>query len=449
MKRASVFVILTLTLPWLGSSMGLPTTVVTANGSLPVLRARVDVALVAQLTPADGAELDRFGASLSVSGTTVLVGAPGTKVGNNLNQGTAYVFDHNQGRPHAWDQVAKLTASDGAEGNQLGESVALDGDTAVVGTTWATVGGNPSQGAAYVYYRDQGGVNGWGQVAKLVAADGGFADIFAHSVSISGDTIIVGAPCADSGGGYLGAAYVFERGQGGPDAWGQVAKLTAPDDPRFHFFGWSVSLDEDTAVVGAYCPEISCTWPGSALVFYRDQGGPGVWGQAAELTRTGDPADDMYGSPVAIEGDTAIIGAPMANVGGNMNQGAAYVFSRDEGGPDAWGQAALLLAVDGASFDVFGNAVSVSGEKVLVGNLDTDPAAYLFGRDVGATGAWGQIAKLTMPDAGSFGLSVSISGQTAVIGAPYRVGGSTTSGAAYVFALDIMRLYLPMVLRKD
>ena len=449
MKRLSVCLILALTLPWLGSSAGPLTSVVTANGSLPASQGRTDVALVAQLIPSDGAEWDRFGTSSSVRGATVLIGAPNAAVGSNLRQGAAYVFDRDQGGSNAWDQVAKLTASDGAEDDLLGESVAVDGDTAVVATTWATVGGNPGQGAAYVYYRDQGGENGWGQIVKLSAAAGGPMHLFGHSVSISGNTIVVGAPCAGSGGEYLGAAYVFERDEGGPDAWGQVAKITAPDDARFHFFGWSVSLHEDTAVVGAYCPEIWCTWSGSALVFYRDQGGPGAWGQVAELTRTGDPADDNYGSSVAVDGNTAIVGASMANVGGHMNQGLAYVFSRDEGGPDAWGQAALLVATDGAAFDGFADTVSVSGEKALVGTFYAEPdAAYLFGRDEGGIGAWGQIAKLTASDAVSFGESVSICGQTAVIGAPYSTAGGIALGAAYVFALDITRLYLPTVLLK-
>ena len=129
-------------------------------------------AQLTKLTAADGAYDDRFGTSVSLSGDTVVVGAHTANVGGNADQGAAYVFYRNQGGPDAWGQVVKLTAVDGAAGDNFGLSVSLSGDTVVVGAFYANVGGNVDQGAAYVFYRDQGGPDAWGQVAKLTAADG-------------------------------------------------------------------------------------------------------------------------------------------------------------------------------------------------------------------------------------------------------------------------------------
>ena len=140
-----------------------------------------------------------------------------------------------------------------AEGNvadYFGSSVSINGHTVVIGADAADVGGTPDQGAAYVWDMDAGGL--WHPMATLTAADGGPGDSFGYSVSLSGDTVVVGARNADPGGTYVqGAAYVFDRDRGGPDVWGQGARLTAADGAAEDKFGWSVSLSGDTAVVGA------------------------------------------------------------------------------------------------------------------------------------------------------------------------------------------------------
>jgi hypothetical protein len=393
MRRAHVFLSLGLAVVWLVSGVG-PAARPQGGGDFMVRAVwlgqvptgltpsewQLIQAQVAKVTAADGATEDGFGASVSVSGDTAVVGAYRADVGDNSSQGAAYVFYRNQGGPDAWGQVAKLTAADGAAGDWFGHSNAvwLSGDTAVVGAFFADIGGNLNQGAAYVFYRDRGGPDAWGQVAKLTAADGAPNEFFGFSVSVSGDTAIVGAYRASVA---QGAAYVFYRNQGGTDAWGQVAKLTATDGAADDYFGWSVSVSGDTALVGAEGDSFN---QGAAYVFYRDQGDANAWGQVAKLTAADGAAEDEFGSSAAVSGDTAVVGAWLADVGGNEDQGAAYVFHRDQGGADAWGQAAKLTAADGAPGDVFGQ-VSVSGDTAVVGAAWADVggnekqgAAYVF-----------------------------------------------------------------------
>jgi hypothetical protein len=341
---------------------------------------------VAKVTSADGAASDWFGYSASADGDVAVVGAPKADVGGSVDQGAAYVFHRDQGGADAWGQVAKLVAADGAAGDRFGFNVSVSGDTAVVGADRADVGGNVDQGAAYVFYRDQGGAGAWGQVAKLTSTDGAADDNLGVSVSLSGDLAVAGAWNSDAGGGYdEGAAFVFSRDQGGADAWGQVAVLTTADGAPGDDVGWSVSIGGDTALVGArYAEGGGPSDQGAAYVFRRDQGGPGAWGQVAKLTAPDGQAPDWFGVWVSVDGDTAAVGAFGADVGG-IPQGAAYVFFRDQGGPDGWGQVAVLAAADGAAGDLFGASVALSGDTVVagapfagIGGKNRQGAAYVY-----------------------------------------------------------------------
>jgi hypothetical protein len=393
---------------------------------------------VSKLTASDGASYDYFGWSVSISGDTVVVGAYGDD-DNASGSGSAYVFGRDQGGADAWGQVAKLTASDGASYHQFGRSASISGDTVVVGAYGDDDNGSRS-GSAYVFDRNH---EAWGQVTKLTASDGASYHQFGSSVSISGNTVVVGANGDDDNGSQSGSAYVFGRDQGGGDAWGQVAKLTASDGASSDVFGSSVSICGDTVVVGAYLDDDNGADSGSAYVFGRDLGGTDAWGQVAKqpaplaLTARGD----LFGSSVAADGDTVVVGANGDDDNGS-DSGSAYVFSRDQDGADAWGQVAKLTAADGTSYDYFGISVSISGDTVVVGAYQDDDngsnsgSAYIFVRDQGGADAWGQVAKLTASDGASsesFGYSVSISGDTVVVGAFHDDDNGIDSGSAYVF----------------
>ena len=216
-------------------------------------------------------------------------------------------------------EVKKLLASGAQEFDTFGISVAVSGDTAVVGATQSNAESN--RGAAYIFERDEGGAGNWGEVKKLTGSDALAADFFGESVAVSGDTVVVGAP----GGTEAGAAYVFQRDQGGAGNWGEVKKLLASDAQAFDLFGQSVAVSGDSAVVGACCEHHVGRAGGTAYVFKRDQGGPGNWGEVKKVTASDAEAGDGFGRSVAVNGDTALVGAPFEDSGGS-GAGAAYVF---------------------------------------------------------------------------------------------------------------------------
>jgi hypothetical protein len=315
-----------------------------------------------KLTASDGARSDQFGQSIAVSDSTIVVGAPLKVIGGNFFQGAAYVFEYLDG---SWVETQKLTGSDGAADDNFGNSVAITGSTIVVGARGSAIGGNINQGAAYVFER-QGG--SWVEARKLIAGDGGAGDFFGWSVSVSGSTIVAGA-FRDQIGGNLdqGSAYVFER-QGG--SWVETQKLTAGVNSRF---GYSVAVSGSIIAVG--------TQGGQGAYVFGRQGGS--WVQTQNLTASDGSASGSFGWSVAASGPTIVASADGSSIGGNINQGAAYVFKRQGGN---WIQTQKLTAGDGAAADFFSySAVAVSGPTIVVGAFGADidgnsaqGSAYVF-----------------------------------------------------------------------
>ena len=307
--------------------------------------------LIAELTAADGAATDFFGQSVSISGNRIVVGAPGydDEASGNLDTGAAYVFRIDN---MTWTEVAKLTALDAAKYDSFGVSVSVSGDTIVVGSP---AKGNLDSGAAYVFT-----FNGslWEQVAKLPDVATDFSN-FGQSVSISGDTIVVGAPrdVAHETIFYAGAAYVFKQDSTG---WVQVQKMTASADDAAMWdgFGYSVSVSGNTIVVGAPWDEDST---GAAHVFALHGA---LWEPVAKFPLEGVADYSCFGQSVAVNGDTIVVGAFNDNVtDGPSGTGAVYLF-RPEG--TAW-VVEKVISSDAAGGDGFGYSVSVDGGTVIVG----------------------------------------------------------------------------------
>jgi hypothetical protein len=339
----------------------------------------------AELTASDASG---FGNSVALAGSTVVVAASAS----NEFTGAAYVFTRSGG---TWSQQAELTTSDAATGDGFGISVALSGSTAVVGAP----DGNQGTGAAYVFTRSGGT---WSQQAKLTAADGARQDEFGNSVAIVKSTAVVGAP----GNHGIGAAYAFVLPS-------QQAELIASDAAANDRFGYSVAFSGSTAVVGAYVKNSST---GAAYVFTRSGG---TWFLQAELTASDGAANDRFGWSVAVSGSTVVVGA----YGKNSNTGAAYVFTGVGG---TWSQQAELTASNGAANDHFGWSVAVSGSTVVVGAYGAN-SAYVYLR---SGGTWSRQAELTASNASGFGHSVALAGSTVVVGAP---DSNEFAGAAYVY----------------
>jgi hypothetical protein len=307
-----------------------------------------------KLTASDAATGDYFGVSVSVSGDAAVIGAYGDNDAGD-DTGSAYVFARDAGG--TWAEQAKLTASDAGADDHFGRSVSVNGDTAVI-SAWRDDDGGTNSGAAYVFTRDAGGT--WTQQAKLTASDAAADGLFGTWVSVNGDTAVIGALGAGDGGWESGAVYVFTRDAGG--TWTEQVKLTASDADHNDHFGYSVSVDGHTAVIGAIGNDDDGRSSGSAYVFTRDAGG--TWTEQAKLTASDAAADDLFGWSVSVNGDAAVIGAYGDDDGGDRS-GSAYVFTRDAGG--TWTEQTKLTASDAASLDYLGGSVSVDGATAVIG----------------------------------------------------------------------------------
>jgi len=324
-----------------------------------------------------------------------------------------------------WLEQDKLLASDGAEGNYFGISVSIDGDYAIIGAYLDDDNGDWS-GSAYVFKRDG---TTWAEEAKLLASDGAEYDCFGISVSIDGDYAIVGAYCDGDNGVLSGSAYVFTRSG---TSWIEQAKLLASDGEWGDYFGVSVSIDGDYAIIGADCDGDNGDSSGSAYVFTRSGTS---WIEQDKLLASDGAADDWFGRFVSIDGDYAIVGAIGDDDNGDSS-GSAYVFTLSG---TSWIEQDKLLASDGAADDYFGWSVSISGDYAIIGAYCDDDngldsgSAYVFKRD---GTAWIEQAKLLASDGAAgdrFGVSVSIDGDYAIIGAFADDDSGDSSGSAYVF----------------
>ncbi len=379
-----------------------------------------------KLTANDGAAEDRFGHAVALDGDTLVVGAFFDDIAVNNEQGSVYVFTRSGG---AWTQRQKLAAADGGPGDRFGVSVVLGGDTLVVGAYLDDIGANVNQGSVYAYAR--AGAT-WVQAQKLTANDGAEGDLFSYTVALDGDTLLVGSIFDDIGANNdQGSAYVFARAGA---TWIQQRKLFAASGPDSDVFGRSLALDRGAALVGAPGGDAIAADQGVAYVFVI--GDRHV--ERQKLTAFDGAATDYFGSAVALDGATLALAAPYAGVGANQDQGAVYIFTRQG---ETWALQQKIVAFDGAAYDEFGYAVALSGDTLMVGAPSDDfgdgqdqGSVYVFTRD-GAT--WTPRQKLTAIDSGRgawFGFAVSISGDRLVVGAPKDdVVGKFDQGSVYIF----------------
>ena len=377
------------------------------------------------MTSSDSGPGKFLGTSVAIDSNTVIASVH-ADFEKGTNAGAAVVFARADG---AWTQQAKLIGSDTGSGDLLGQSVDISGDTAVIGAVGDTPSGTDS-GSAYVFVRNDGI---WTQQAKLSASDAGAEDKFGQSVAISGDTIIIGAPSDTPIGTDSGSAYVFIRDG---ETWTQQTKLTGDSVSVNSMFGWSVAIDGDTAAVGALNDESSGPNAGAAYVFIHTDG---VWTEQANLTGGDTATDHNFGRSVALSGDTLAVGAPGHNAKGT-DTGAAYIFLRSAG---TWTEQAKLTASDGSTTANFGWSVTVSGDTVVAGAFGQSAkgnqagAAYAYKR---SGTSWIEEAKLTATGAAiehKMGTSVALDGNDLVSGAPGDFQNGTNTGAAHVFIAQI------------
>jgi hypothetical protein len=382
-----------------------------------------------KITASDADDGDEFGNSVAISGDYAIIGA-GNQDGSGVNRGAAYIF-HKTGT-NSWDTGTKITASDAADYDAFGYSVAISGDYAIVGAQFEN-GSGSYRGAAYIFHRTD--THTWDAGVKIDAGmDVGNNDQFGYSVGISGDYAIVGAPFnEDTGGTDRGAAYIFHRT--GTNTWDSGSRIgvgSADND----LFGNSVAISGDYAIVGAYQEDGSGTNRGAAYIIHRT--GTNIWSSSTKITASDTASVDYFGNSVAISGDYAIVGAYQED-GSGTDRGAAYIFYRT--GTNTWDTGIKIDAgIDVGDNDWFGYSVGISGDYAIVGAWYEDGsgtdrgAAYIFNRT--GTNTWNAGSKITASDAqdnDNFGFSVGISGDYAIVGAWYEDGSGANRGAAYIF----------------
>jgi hypothetical protein len=377
----------------------------------------------AKLLASDGLAGDRFGLRVALNGDTALVGAP-TRDEVGVDSGVAYVFVRSGTQ---WAEQAKLIPSGSAAGDRFGDYVTLEGDTAVIAAQFDDFALQDA-GAAYVFVRSG---TLWTETAKLTASDPGVLDRFSNCLSLSGNTLLVGAPFDDDNGSESGSAYVFV---GSGSTWIEAAKLTAPDGAASDLFGNSVSLSGDTALVGANFDDDNGVDSGSAHVFVRSGT---VWTHQAKLLASDGAATDEFGIACAVRGDVALIGSIHDDDNGH-DSGSAYAFIRsgttwtqaDKLTPGD----GKINDLFGASISISGPWVAIGA---LMGDgigKDTG-SAYAFLR---TGGVWTEQLELTAGDGAAgdlFGFSLSMDGDTVFVGARHNDQNGMDSGASYAFVL--------------
>ncbi len=399
---------------------------------------------IKKITASDGQSNDDFGISVAIDGNFAIVGAQ-DEAGAGDERGAAYIFSRNEGGTDMWEEVKKITASDTEDNDRFGFSVAIDGDYAVVGAL-AEAGAGYDRGAVYIFYRNEGGADNWGEVKKITSSDTQDGDVFGHSVAIQGDEILVGAAYRSETVFDQGAAYLFSRNQGGADNWGEVKKFVIGDPQNGDLFGYSVAINGDTAAVSAAFKAETGYNQGAVYVFERNLGGAGSWGEAKKLNVSAPEDLDRFGSAVAVQGDLIVVGAPNVD-GDGLDRGAVYLFGRNQGGAENWGELKALTASDAMDGDGFGMALALNGEYVVIGaplrdggGLDRG-TVYIFHRDEGGTDNWGEVETVTASDGEDqdrFGCAAAITGDYVIVGAEDEDGAGEDEGAAYLFKRQLV-----------
>jgi hypothetical protein len=314
----------------------------------------------------------------------------------------------------------KLVASDGAEGDNFGAAVAVSGDVLVACAPWADVEGRETSGAVYLFRRDPA-TNQWVEQKRVMPDDGDYGSIEMR-VAVDGDTIVVGAPYATLNEFQQGAVHIFGRHHGGPDNWGQVAKLSDDAVGSGGHFGSSVAIQGDLLVVGASEGSARHGW---VRLYERHRGGVDHWGEVTTLSYSavGDAGNVVsFGSAVALSGDRLLVGAANTSVSySGEADGAGYLFRRDPADPDHWEYLARLIT-PGADECVGGRLVS----EIWLESVEWREEAHRCATEDSET------------DNDDFGYAVALDGEIAVVGARFAEGadGSYSVGAAYVYQPD-------------
>jgi len=377
-----------------------------------------------KVTPDDCTTDDQFGHAVDVSGNFAIVGAYGND-DRAQNAGAAYMLSFDG---KFWGPAQKLSASDAEAFDFFGFSVAMDRNYAIIGAYGDDDHGNKS-GAAYIFAKNDNDF--WYEFAKVNPTGSMPSDYFGCSVDISGKYMIVGAYGARDNGNDSGAAYIFKRDSSGVY---QQQKLIAGDPEPLNYFGYSVSISGDYAIVGAYGKKYRGDRSGAAYIFKRVGN---RWCQLIKLAPFDGSMNDYFGRSVAISGKYAIVGAIGRDEQGH-DSGAAYIYKRSG---FFWSRHVKIIHKNVSQNHCFGASVNISNEYAIIGahgdnvNGQRTGAAYVYQLK---RNTWNNIALFRPRDGADgdcFGYSVAISGSQIIAGAYGNDENGDKSGAAYLYGL--------------
>jgi len=322
-----------------------------------------------------------------------------------------------------------FTSNDIVSGDFFSARMSMSGDTVVIGQPHDSRDGSWS-GAAYVFVKDG---SGWFQQQKLFPTTPANDQVFGLSVSIDGDTIVVGSPGeGDIFMPFTGAAYVFVRSGSN---WVLQQKLLLPEPRSGAGFGGAVAIDGNSIVVTASGDSDGISRPGTASVYTRDQNG--VWSLQQKFSANDLIQDQMYGGSVAISGNTVLVGSEYLDPTHNVGIGAVYVYERVG---TVWSQTRKLTSSTWKGGYEFGRYLAIDGNIAAVGayheehGSNTRGSVYVFVRD---NSGWAQEQKLFIKEdleqADFFGVSVAVHGSTIIAG---NSGANGQRGAAYLFTAE-------------
>lgn len=376
-----------------------------------------------ELAPANATDDDYFGRSVALDGETALLGAPGTRT-NDPGTGAAYTFQLAEGEPGS---ATPIGVTDALPLSGFGFSVALCGGRALVGSP-ADRGSGDDSGAAYLYQNVAGGQ--WNRVARFVASDAAGGDQFGNGVALGSDIALVGTRRKP----HSGVVYCFREGPSG--TWREAGKLAPDAETEEDSFGWPLTIHEDLAAVGAYQDSIQ---EACGAVFLFQRRGTTSWKQVAKLTAPENKAHPTFGRSIAVWDEAVLAGAP----GYANGQAAAFLFRRNHAG--TWSMVAQLAPADAVPVTSFGHAVAMSNGTIAVGaplENEAAGAVYLFQLD--DQGIPQQVGKITLPGKPPdrwFGAALAMRGDKLLVGAHQGGGKRPQSGAAYLFRLADLRKF--------
>lgn len=379
------------------------------------------------LLPSDGKAEDHFGYSVAIDGNTALVGAHKVDINGVKDVGATYVYVTTE---NGWSQQAKLVAAPFSADDTVGGKVAVKNDIAVLGAMRRDEKGKDS-GAVIIFERK---VNEWKQTQILTAPDTKSGDAFGQSISLTENHLVVGAPRNDAMGEDSGAAYIYKRDGG---KWHYQTKITANDGAAGDLFGISLDIDDSTIIVGADLHDKKAENAGAVYVYALENK---QWKQEAKLMAHDAGDTDIFGVRVSLSGNTALISARRDDIEGmGVDAGSAYIFERHNG---VWTQALKLTSPDGAADDRFGRGVALTNDTAIISAMNHDS----IGKDTGAlyvyrkgTEGWSYTSKVTAKVSSSndkFGWNVALSDKFAVISTPFHGSNGKNSGAVFIHNLN-------------